>query len=66
MTVSSGKSTDVTCKTHLGYMAVQLPSLVDLALHTCDMKCWFGCRVSAEQSVVAGSISSGGDYGIHC
>ena len=25
VTVSSGKSMDVTCKIHLGYLAVQLP-----------------------------------------
>ena len=25
VTVSSGKSTDVTCKTHLGYLSAQLP-----------------------------------------
>ena len=28
--------------------------------------CWIICRVSALQSVVTGSISSSGDYGIHC
>ena len=63
--VSSGKSTDVTCKTHLGYLALQLPWLVDLASLVCDMNWWLSCRVSALQSVVAGLISSGGDYGIH-
>ena len=30
------------------------------------MNWWLSCRVSALQSVVAGSISSGGDYAIHC
>ena len=40
--------------------------LVNLALLACDMNWWLSCRVSALQSVVAGSISSGGDYGIHC
>ena len=66
VTVSSGKSTNVICKTHLGYLAAQLPWLVDLASFVCDMNWWLSCRVSALQSVVAGSISSGGDYGIHC
>ena len=64
--VSSGKSTDVTCKTHLGYLAAQLPWLVDLASLVCDMNCWLSRKVSALQTVVAGSISSGGDYAIHC
>ena len=32
-----GKSTDVTCKTHLGYLTAQLPWLVDLASLVCDM-----------------------------
>ena len=31
VTVSSGKSTDVTCKTHLGYLSPQLPWQVDLS-----------------------------------
>ena len=60
------KSTDVTCKTHLGYLTAQLPWLVDLASLVCDMNWWLSCRVSALQSVVADSISSGGYYGIHC
>ena len=63
LTVCSKKSTDVTCKTHLGYLAVQL---VDLASLVCDMNWWLSSRVSALQSVVAGLISRGGDYGIHC
>ena len=54
------------CKTHLRYLAAQLPWLVDLASLVCDMNWWLSCRVSALQSVVAGSISSGWDYGIHC
>ena len=66
VTVSSWKSTDVTCKTHLGYLASQLPWLVDLASLVCDINWCLSCRVSALQSVVTGSISSGGDYGIHC
>ena len=66
VTVSPGKSMDVTCKTNLGYLAVQLLLLVDLASLVCDMNWWLSCRVSALQSVVAGLISSGGDYGIHC
>ena len=56
---------DVTCKTHLGQMAVQLPWLVNMASIVCDMNWWLNCRVSALQSVVAGLISSGGDHGIH-
>ena len=32
----------------------------------CDMIWWLSCRVSVLQSVVAVSISSGGDYGINC
>ena len=66
VTVSSEKSMDVPCKTHLGYLAAQLPSLVDLASLLCDVNWWLSCRVSALQSVIAGSISSVGDYGIHC
>ena len=61
VTVSSWKITDITCKTHLGYLAAQLPWLVDLAPLVCDMNWWLSCRVSALQTVVAGSISS-----IHC
>ena len=66
VTVSSGKSTDVTCKTHLGYLPAQLPWLVDLASLVCNRNWWISCRVSALQSVVAGSISRGGGYGEHC
>ena len=40
--------------------------IVNLASLVCDMDSWLSCRVLALQSVVAGSISSGGDYGIHC
>ena len=43
VTVSSGKNTDLTCKTHLGYLAAQLPSLVDLASLVCDMNWWLSC-----------------------
>ena len=43
-----------------------LIKLANLASLVCDMNCWLGCRVSAQQSVVAGSISSSGDHGIHC
>ena len=32
----------------------------------CDVNWWVSCRVSALYSVVAGSISSRGDYGINC
>ena len=47
-------------------MATQLPWLVNLALLMCHMNWWLSCRVSVLQSVVAGSISSGGDHSIHC
>ena len=40
MTVSSVKSTDVTCKTHSGWLAAQLPWLVDLASPVCDVGLW--------------------------
>ena len=30
------------------------------------MNCWLSCKVSALKSVVAGSISCGGDHGIYC
>ena len=66
MTMSSGKSTDGTRKTHLGYLAAQLRWLVDLASLVRNMNWWLSCRVPTLQSVVAGSISSGGDYGIFC
>ena len=65
VTMSYVKSTDVTCKTHSGTLAVQLPWLVNLAILVCDMDWWLSCRVLALQSVVAGSISSGGDHSIH-
>ena len=32
----------------------------------CDADRWVSSRVSALHSVVTGSISSGGDHGIHC
>ena len=32
----------------------------------CDMNWWLSCRVSALQSLVASSIASSRDYGIHC
>ena len=37
----------------------------DLASLVCEMIRWLGCSVLALHSVVAGSISSGGDYCIH-
>ena len=61
VTVSSGKRTDVTCKTHLGYLAAQLPWLVDLASLVGDMNWWLSCRDSTQHSGVAGSVFSGGD-----
>ena len=66
VTVSSVKSTDVTCKTHSGWLVAQLPWLVNLASLVCDMDCRLRYGASARQSVVAGSISRGGDHGIHC
>ena len=39
VTVSSAKSTVVTCKTHLGQLAEQLPYLVNLASLVCDIDC---------------------------
>ena len=51
-TVSSVKSTDVTCKTHSGELAAQLPLLVNLASLVCHMDCWFSCRVPALWSLV--------------
>ena len=36
VTMSSVKSTDVTCKTHSGLLATQLPWLVDLVSLVCD------------------------------
>ena len=48
-------------------MVIARPNnLVDLASLVCDMTWWLSCRVLALQSVVAGSISSGEDYSIHC
>ena len=60
------ESTDVTCRTHSGWLAAQLPWLVNLASLVCNMDSWLSCRVSALQSVVTGSISCGGDHSIHC
>ena len=67
VTVFSVKSMDITCKTHSGKLAVQLPWLVDLASLVCDVDLWLSGRVSAPHSVGAGSISSGRrDHSIHC
>ena len=46
-------------------MAAQLQWLVNLGTPVCDMNWWLSCKVSALQSVVAGSISSDGGYVIH-
>ena len=62
--LNSGKSTDVTCETHLGYLAAQLTRVVDLALLVFDMNWWLSCRVLAVESVVGDSISSGEEYSI--
>ena len=40
VTVSTAKSTDVTCKTHSGQLAVQLPWQVNLAALVCNMAWW--------------------------
>ena len=66
MTVSSVKSTDVTYYTNFGQLAAKLPWLVNLVPLVCDVNWWLSCRVSALQSVVAGSSSRGGDHSIHC
>ena len=66
MTKPSVKSRDVTYKTHSGYLATQLPWLVNLTWLECDMNCWLSCRLSPLQSVVTGPISSGGGHGIYC
>ena len=47
-------------------LAAQLSWLVDLSSLVYDINWWLSCRVLALQTVVTGSISSGGDYGIHC
>ena len=47
-------------------IAAQLPWLVGLVSLVCDMDRWLSRRVLAQQSVVVGSISSGGDHCIHC
>ena len=39
--------------------------LVDLASLVCDVDCWLSCRVSAQYSVVTGSISTEGNHGMH-
>ena len=39
---------------------------IAMASLVCDVNWWLSCRVSVLQSVVTGSISSGGDYGMHC
>ena len=61
VTVSSVKSTDITCKRHSGLLAGQLPWLVDLVSLVCSVNWGPSGRVSAQHSVVAGSISSGVD-----
>ena len=53
---------DVTCKTHSGQLATQLPWLVDLSSLLCNVDWFISGRVLALHSVVAGSISSGGDH----
>ena len=64
MVIARPNNLNVSCKL-FGYLAALLLWLVDLASLVCDMNWWLSCRVSALQSVVAWSISSCGDYGIH-
>ena len=66
MNVSSAKRTDVTYKIHQGYLAAQLPWLINLARFVCDVDQELSIRVSALHSMVTGLISSGGDHGIRC
>ena len=49
-----------------GWLAVQLPWLVNLALLMCNVDHWVSGRILALHSVVIGSVFSGGDHGIHC
>ena len=42
------------------------PRRINLVSLVCDVDLWFSDRVSALHSVVASSISRGGDHGIHC
>ena len=50
----------------LDSLTVHITHIVNLASFVNDMIWWLSCRVLALQSVVTGSISSGGDHGIHC
>ena len=45
VTVSSVKNTDVTCKTHSGWLAAQLPWLVSLTSLVYDVHWWLSGRV---------------------
>ena len=46
-------------------LTITMTGLVNLASIGCAMNCWLSCRVSSLHSVGAGSISIGGDQGIH-
>ena len=50
----------------LDLQSSQLPWIVDLSLLVCNVGRWLNGRVLALHSVVASSISSEGDHGIHC
>ena len=51
---------------YLGAWKADTIKQVNLASLVCNMDYWLSCRVFALQSVVVGSISSGGDHGIYC
>ena len=48
------------------YIVVAHLRLVHLTSLICDVNRWLSGRVSALQSMVAGSIFCGRDHGIHC
>ena len=56
VTVSSVKSTDVTCKKHSGYLATQLSWQVYLASLVCDVNLWLCDRVSALRFLVRSPV----------
>ena len=61
----SVKSSRTALRTVFDTLPYSITCVWETSLH-CDMGCWLSCRVSALQSVVAASISSGGNPGIHC
>ena len=70
MVIAQPNNLNVSCKLYpYSFQRTQSPPRITSsqeALLVCDMNWWLSSRVLALQSVVAGSISSGGDYGIHC